>query len=134
MKKFTRIAIFVFMILSVATMGASAVENNKQYTYEVGDTVYTVEFEDSTLDEEQQKAVAQRLIGNVNGECQTYGLGCILFGHDLKESVVSVITHKVRTYAPRCKREIYDVTICQDCDYQTQTLSTTGYTDCCPEE
>ena len=134
MKSTMKVLLCLLALLMTTTLWVSAAEGNGQYTYEVGDTVYTVEFKDSAVSAERQEAIAKRLLGIENTGAQTYGLGCILFGHDLKESVVSVITHKVFTYAPRCKREFYDVTICQDCDYQTQTKTSTGYVDCCPEE
>lgn len=97
-----------------------------------GDVEYTVEFEDTTLTEEQQQAIAESLVNGENCEAHTYGLVCTLFGHDIEESTVSVITHKVKTTSPRCKRQMYQVTICNRCDYQTQELSGTSYIVCCP--
>ena len=134
MKNTMKVLLCLLALLMTTTFWVSAAEGNGQYTYEVGDTVYTVEFEDSALSAEQQEAVIQRLLGGEDTGAQTYGLGCILFGHDLKESVVSVITHKVFKYSPRCTQDFYDVTICEDCDYQTQEKTGTSYIDCCPEE
>ena len=134
MKKVYRVLICVLAIMILTTVFAAATETQRQYVYQVEDTEYTVEFMDSAFTVEQQEEVAYRMIHSDNSGVQTYGLGCVLFGHDLKTSKVGVITHKVRTYAPRCKQEIYDVTICEDCDYQTQTLSTTSYIICCPED
>ena len=134
MKISFRITMCILLVLVVTTVGVSAIEGNQQYTYDLDGTVYTVEFVDSCFTAEQQETVAQRLLLGSEEEAQAYGLGCMLFGHDLKESVVSVITHKVRTYAPRCRCEYYDVTICEDCDYQTQTKTGSSYILCCPEE
>lgn len=134
MKKYIRILTCLLALLSATMVLASAAELNKQYTYQSEDREYTVEFLDDALTAEQQESVAYNLVYGAETSSQPYGLYCILFGHELKESTVGVITHKVRTYVPRCKREIYDVTICEKCDYQTQTLSTTSYIDCCPEE
>ena len=134
MKKYYRVLICVLAILTLTTIFAAATEPQRQYVYQVEDTEYTVEFMDSAFTVDQQEQVAYRMIHSDDSGAQTYGLGCILFGHDLKTSKVGVITHKVRTYAPRCKREIYDVTICEDCDYQTQELTGTSYIICCPED
>lgn len=95
---------------------------------------YTVEFEETTLSDEQQLIIAQRLLSKEHDGIETYGLICTLFGHDTEENVVSVITHKVRTTSPRCKRESYSVTTCTRCDYQEQELNGTSYIVCCPEE
>lgn len=134
MKKYIHVLTWFLMLLTVTTVWASATETNKQYTYQTDDTEYTVEFIETTLSVEQQEQVAYRLVYAEDSGAQTYGLMCTLFGHELTESKVGVITHKVYTYAPRCKREIYNVTICENCDYQTQTLYSTSYIDCCPEE
>ena len=134
MKKHIRILSCFLIILAVTMVGVSATSNNEKYTFQIDDTKYTVEFFDNALSSEQQEAVANRLINSDNTAMQTYGLWCTLFGHELIESKVGVITHKVRTYAPRCKEELYDVTICERCDYQTQMLSGTSYINCCPEE
>ena len=134
MKNTMKVLLCLLALLMTTTLWVSAAEGNGQYAYEVGDTVYTVEFKDSAVSAERQEAIAQRLLGIENTGAQTYGLGCILFGHDLKESVVSVITHKVFTYAPRCRQEFYNVTICEDCDYQTQEKTGSCYIDCCPVE
>ena len=109
-------------------------DSNNTYTYETEDAVYTVEFNDNNLTAEEQKAVAAKLVGLDDDPAQTYGLGCTLFGHDYKYTTASVITHKARTYAPRCKQQTYDVTYCEDCDYNEQTLVSTRRIDCCPED
>ena len=72
-----------------------------------------------------------------NGEPATdngvssYGLTCTLFGHNIKVSSVSAITHKVRASAPRCKKETYDYEECTRCDYEKATLIATEYIYCC---
>ncbi len=134
MKKHMRFLVCSLVLLTLTTVWAAATESNQQYTYQKDDTMYTVKFIDTALDSEKQEQVAYNLVYAEEASAQPYGLTCTLFGHKLTESTVSVITHKVRTYAPRCKREIYDVTVCERCDYQTQTLSTTSYILCCPEE
>ncbi len=134
MKKCIRVLACFLVLLTLTTVWVAATESNQQYTYQKDDTTYTVEFIDTTFTAEQQEQVAHNLVYVEEPNAQTYGLMCTLFGHKLVESTVGVITHKVKTYAPRCKREIYDVTVCERCDYQTQTLSTTSYILCCPED
>jgi|GEM_PF-1069309 len=134
MKKYSIVLSSILIILTITAVWASATETNNQYTYQKDNIAYTVEFPQNELTVEQQERVAYNLVYTENQTTQPYGLTCTLFGHKLVESTVSVITHKVRTYDPRCKREIYDVTVCERCDYQTQTLSTTSYIICCPEE
>lgn len=93
---------------------------------------YTVEFENTSLSDEQQQAIAEKLIYGDIDNIQTYGLMCTLFGHKTEQNTVGVITHKVRTSSPRCKRELYLVTTCTRCDYQEQELTSTSYIVCCP--
>lgn len=134
MKKITCILSCILILSTLTTIWAGATASNQQYAYTVNNVEYTVEFIDTELSADQQEQVVYRMIFGDDLNAQTYGLVCTLFGHKLTESTVEVITHKVKTYAPRCKREIYDVTVCERCDYQTQTLSGTSYILCCPEE
>lgn len=61
----------------------------------------------------------------------TYGLTCTLLGHKLTSTSVDVITHKVRTTAPRCVCKIYNYMACSRCDYETSELIDTEYIYCC---
>lgn len=133
MKKIISVLICVAVLMTAATVFAAATDNGV-YVYEVDETEYTVEFTDNNVSAEKQECIAQSLVGVKDESIQTYGLGCLLFGHDYKYTTTFVITHKVRTYAPRCKRETYDVTYCEDCDYTEQTLVATSYIVCCPVE
>jgi len=122
------------LVLMTAFCVVSSAENtgDNTYTFETEDAHYTVEFEDNDLSEEQQRIVAEKLVFN-NGDdsTQTYGLGCILFGHDYKYTTANVVTHKYRATRPRCKEDTYDVEYCEDCDYMEETLIDTDYIDCC---
>ena len=62
---------------------------------------------------------------------ETYGLKCILFGHDYKTEYVDVITHKVLATRPRCKDELYETQICTVCSDTVSTLIASEYIDCC---
>ena len=67
----------------------------------------------------------------VDAETSNYGLTCTLLGHKLENTAVSVIEHKVRSAAPRCKKETYDYEECTRCDYEKATLIATVYIYCC---
>lgn len=133
MKKIVSLFVVAILCILSATVITSASEN-PTIVIAVDDTEYTVEFENTALSDEQQQAIAYNLINGADDNVQTYGLMCTLFGHNTQESTVSVITHKVRTSSPRCKRESYLVTICERCDYQEQVLKGTSYIVCCPVE
>ena len=132
MKKTIRVLAFLLVMMTALTIVASAFgENTTTYTYETEDIEYTVTFSDNTTPKEKQEAIAQKLIGLNDSSAQTYGLGCILFGHDYLYDTVHVVTHKVRATAPRCKQDSYDVTYCEDCDYFEEDLYATTYIYCC---
>ena len=135
MKKTIRVLAFLLVIMTALSVVASATsENTATYTYETEDTEYTVIFSDSSVSQEKQEAIAQKLIGLNDSSAQTYGLGCILFGHDYLYDTVHVVTHRVLSTAPRCKQDSYDVTYCEDCDYFEENLYATTYIHCCPED
>ena len=133
MKKIISV-VMSFLMISLFSVCAFASDDNNIYTYVNKGVEYTVDFSESSFSEEKREVIAQRLIGLIDDEVQTYGLMCSLFGHKLEEGTVGVITHKVRTYAPRCLDETYDVKSCTRCDYQEKTLVISIYVDCCPEE
>ncbi len=132
MKKIISVLTSLFILAMVLCMSVSAESTvNNTYTFETVDAHYTVEFLDNNLTKEQQKAVAEKLVSDEYDLTQTYGLGCTLFGHDYKYTTVSVIRHKVRTSAPKCIKDMYDVTYCEDCDYTEQTLTGSINIYCC---
>lgn len=125
----------VFMALILCVLSAALITSaseNPTVVITTDDAEYTVEFENTNLSQEQREAVAHNLVFGKDDTVQTYGLMCTLFGHKTEVNSVSVITHKVKTTSPRCKREIYHVTTCTRCDYQEQELSGTSYISCCP--
>ncbi len=71
------------------------------------------------------------LAENHNDGATTYGLTCTLLGHNLENSIVSVITHKVRTTSPRCLKRNYCYEACTRCDYETSEVISTVYIVCC---
>lgn len=133
MKKKISLLISILIIMTSMTVFASATTENAEYTYEIDNTEYTVEFTDSNLSAEKQKAIAAKLVGAEYSEAVPANILCDIFGHDFVTSQVKVVTHKVRTTAPRCKEETFSVNACEDCDYSEQTLIGTNYIDCCAE-
>ena len=125
----------VFLALTLCVLSAALITSaseNSTVVITTDDAEYTVEFENTNLSQEQREAVAHNLVFGKDDTVQTYGLMCTLFGHNTEENMVSVITHKVKTTSPRCKREMYAVTTCSRCDYQEQEYVGTSYISCCP--
>ncbi len=131
MKKIISVFIALTLFALSATVITSASEN-PTVVITTDEAEYTVEFENTNLFEEQRADIAHNLVFGKDDNARTYGLMCTLFGHKTEENMISVITHKVRSSSPRCKREMYAVTICTRCDYQEQELTSTSYIVCCP--
>ena len=134
MKKTAFIVCLLVLVLAFSISAFADESTNELYTYNKDDMKYTVDFSGSTFSDDEKDAIAQRLLGLTSDEVQTYGIMCSLFGHKYEESTVGVITHKVRTYAPRCLDETYDVKVCSRCDHQEQTIIASTYIICCPED
>ncbi|MBQ3230446.1 MAG: hypothetical protein IJB49_05445 [Clostridia bacterium] len=133
MKKIISILICAFILMSATAFSASS--DNGVYEYEIDGTEYTVRFADSNVPAEKQELIARKLVGIDDESVQSRGLGCILFGHDYVYTSTSVVTHKVRSSSPRCRRDNYDITYCEDCDdYYEETLTSSTYIVCCPVE
>jgi len=66
-----------------------------------------------------------------DGDITTYGITCTLFGHNLENTAVETITHKVRTTSPRCLKKTYAYSACTRCDYETSELVKSSYIACC---
>lgn len=132
MKKVLSILTSMLILMTTMCFWATATSaSNSTHTYETEDSVYTIEFNDNNLSLEEQKTVVAKLMGLDEDYAQTYGLGCTLFGHDYKYTSVNVITHKYRSSAPRCKKDMYDVKYCEDCDYTEETWTSSAYIYCC---
>ncbi len=61
----------------------------------------------------------------------TYGIKCVLLGHDIRISSVSAVTHKASATSPRCLEKTYDYEECTRCDYEKATLISKIYIVCC---
>lgn len=126
-------ALLCIALLMTAGFAVSATDDNGAYNYEIDGEEYTVTFADDSLSADTKQAIAESLVGLRDGSVQTYGLGCTLFGHDYIVKEAIVIHHRVRTITPRCDQLVYEVTICEDCDYiKEQKLVGTYSMYCCP--
>ena len=134
MKKTVSVIMFLLLISAFSVCAFASDTTGSTYIYVKDGVEYTVDFSGSSFSQDKYEIIAQRLTGTADDEVETYGLMCTLFGHKYEESTVGVITHKVRTYAPRCKDDTYDVKICTRCDHQEQTLIASTYVICCPED
>ena len=128
------LALLLVLITTLAVTASASGESTNVYTYTVEDTEYTVIFSGSSIPQEKQETIAQRLIGADDSSAQTYGLGCTLFGHDYLYDTVYVIKHKAKSLSPRCERMTYNITYCEDCDYFEETPVSSRYIVCCPED
>ncbi len=131
--KRTICALICFVLLMTTATNVSASDNADIYEYEINGAEYTVEFEDESIASDKKVMIAEMLLGLRDDSAQTYGLGCTLFGHDWITKTVFVTEHKVYTTIPRCLRQTYHVTYCEDCDETKEPiLVSTTPIDCCP--
>lgn len=132
MKKIFVLLIMAAFAASALPLFANAFDGQNTLEYEIEDKHCTVVFEDE-IPETQKALIAKQLLGIEVETTESYGLLCTLFGHKYgEESGVDVITHKVRTSAPRCRRERYLVKICTRCEDMVSTLMSQDYIFCCP--
>ena len=119
------ISIFIcsVLLLSFVFSPASALETTHEETY--------VEFifEDD-ISEEIKAKIEAHLLGE-HENLNSRGILCNIFGHDLVSSNTTQITHKAKSTAPRCLKEVYKVEVCEDCDYTKSTLISSSYINCC---
>lgn len=129
MKKIIALIMVVVSLFSVMSISVYA-EGTEENTVTV--TVNDVEFvfDADTSEEFRNRAIAHYFNHDDDGAA-AYGLTCTLFGHKLESSVITAITHKVRTTSPRCLEETYNVETCSRCDYTNSTLLDSIYIVCC---
>ncbi len=89
----------------------------------------TIEFHNEVSDKTKERIVAH-FHGENENAISSRGITCTLFGHKLDTGTTSVVTHNVRSSAPRCLRETFDYEICTRCDYSEYTLIGSEYIYC----
>lgn len=126
MKKVISLILSLCFILSLGVIPTSAEE-----AVETNDVTIIIHNEDIS-EETKEKLIAFYSNSEIHDDtASTYGLTCTLFGHKLESATTTVITHKVRSTAPRCQEKTYDYEACTRCDYENSTLIGTTYIYCC---
>lgn len=130
---------FIALALGMS-FSVSAVENT-QLVYEYYFPHVTVTFEDTLgVSNDVRQGIADSIYSSVvesdslGGEEAPNNLICTLFGHNFNTNTVTATYHKVRENAPRCRVEVYHVSVCSRCNHSEQELVNSFYTFCCPEE
>ena len=125
-KKVFSLILVLATLLCAVIVPANAAEAEKNEHIEI-----YIENEDIS-EETKDKIIAFYTNGGEEQDgTTTYGLTCTLFGHKLESTVVSTVTHKVRSTSPRCLEKTYNYQSCTRCDYETSTLLTSKYISCC---
>ena len=126
MKKIISLILSLCFILSLGVIPSSAEE-----AVETNDVTIIIHNENIS-EETKEKLIAFYSNPEIHDNtASTYGLTCTLFGHKLESSMTTVITHKVRTTAPRCQEKSYNYESCTRCDYENSTLIGSTYIHCC---
>ncbi|MBQ2841697.1 MAG: hypothetical protein IJE72_01520 [Clostridia bacterium] len=128
MKKITAIIMTMVLLFSAMSISVYAESSDMHITVTVNGVDFI--FDASTSEEFRSKFIENYFNPDDDGAA-AYGLTCTLFGHKLESAVITTITHKVRTSAPRCLRETYDTEACTRCDYTSSTLISSEYISCC---
>lgn len=129
MKKIISIILVIATLFGLTSISVCA-EDTAEATVTI--TVNDVEFVfDADTTEEFRNRFIEHYFAPEDDGAATYGLMCTLFGHKLESSVVTTVTHKVRTTAPRCLSQKYNAEACTRCDYSTKTLIDSTYISCC---
>lgn len=129
MKQFISLILVVvslFSLMSIPVYADTAEEDTVTVTVNDIDFI----FDAATSEDFRNKAIAH-YFNHDNDGAETYGLTCTLFGHKLESSIVTSVTHKARTTAPRCLQKKYNIEACTRCDYTNSTLISSTYISCC---
>lgn len=130
MKKINRILSLLLLTVFIFTITVSA--NSNTYIYTDGNI--EIKITHPELSEEKILQIINVLINHENSKnAQPFGLTCTLFGHKLSTSVATITDHMVYDSYPYCKNQIYDVSICERCDYTETILVATERVGCCTE-
>ena len=133
MKKIYTTAIVIICL--IMTMNIVSADSRQEIRIEYADEDITVVFDGVSSDDEVlcQKIADHLVYGDNDNEVEPMSL-CWLFGHDITNSSVTVITHKARTHSPRCLEEVYDVQTCSKCDYYKEERIAAVYIVCHPDD
>ncbi|MDR1629642.1 MAG: hypothetical protein LBS36_05450 [Oscillospiraceae bacterium] len=134
MKKLKILALIICLIMLSSSIPAFAADEYEEPTESV--FVDNVEL---LLPESMPESVREHLLSDVYGgeyssQMMARGILCTLFGHDIINGRITVITHYARqTGAAKCYREYRDTQSCSRCDYYWYSgLYGGAYIVCCP--
>ncbi len=122
MKRFLSICLCV-IILSIPMLAMTSSHNESDITVIFKD--------DSSFTAQEKELIIQSFTEGNPSQMQPHGLYCLLFGHDYKSEVITVIRHKVNPAPPRCMKDYYNVQVCTRCSDTISTLISSVPIDCC---
>lgn len=120
----------VLLLAACLSFTISAEGTLQTYTYIDGNIEIQIQHTDFT--EEELARIIDYLINGDSG-VTTYNLLCTLFGHKIKEGMVSMTQHHVYDTYPYCEITYYHVETCERCDYENVTIDTVERIGCCLE-
>lgn len=126
MKKALSILLAIITLVSITVIPASAETDTAHNDIEV--IVHN-----ENLDEETKAKIVEFYTNpeNEDDNISTYNLTCKLIGCKFEYSVVTKITHKARSSAPRCLEEKYYHGVCIRCGDSVSTLMNSSFIYCC---
>ena len=128
MKKIIALIMSVMLVFSVMSVSVYAEDTADNVVVSVNGVDFI--FDTDTSEDFRNKFIADYFNPGEDG-AEAYGLTCTLLGHNIENSVSTVITHKVSSTSPRCLKEIYSVDPCTRCNYSDATLISSSYIVCC---
>lgn len=126
MKKIIALILVVVTVFSVMSVSVYA-EDASTVTVTVNGVDFI--FDADTSEEFRDKVIADYFGGDDGAAA--YGLTCTLFGHKTETSIITAVTHKAKTTAPRCLENTYQKEVCSRCDYTNSVLVHSVYIYCC---
>ena len=130
MKKLTKMIALLLVAVFAFTSAVHATES----TYIYQEENIEIRIAHNGLNEEKLMYIAQLIFSEeIHTEIQAYGLMCTIFGHKLATTQTQVVTHMVYDTYPCCKRELYNVAVCErnNCNYSEIELLVTEALGCC---
>lgn len=137
MKKALSLVLAAGLIVSSMAFGSSAYESENSNVFYYGDKEIIIEGEN--LSQSEMQSIADYIAGYDehqasadDGDVSPCGLAC-LFGHNIKTSYATEITHNVYTTSPKCVKKVYTVKTCtrSSCDYIEKTLDRSSRISSC---
>lgn len=122
-KRIISVILSIVLLMVGMTSTSYADAENESYT--------EVIFQANSVFTEDQKDIIRASFEEDQPAASPYGLQCLLFGHSYVTEYTTVIQHKVAATSPRCRRDIYETSVCENCSDTQSTLISWKYIDCC---